>query len=132
MRSHLWPFFLTKCKKKCLVRVVDDFFLAHFMNKLALSVSFVSECDVSCVSCIRYNSFKDLELVLLLPFNLPSCVFTTVMDTARTKLMTSHVADLFHDLFAQEIFGSYGKVTSVDLAVDKRVNLPKVRGSSSL
>ena len=26
----------------------------------------------------------------------------------------------------QEIFGSYGKVTSVDLAVDKRVNLPKV------
>ncbi|CAN0149298.1 unnamed protein product, partial [Ascophyllum nodosum] len=24
-----------------------------------------------------------------------------------------------------EIFGSYGKVTSVDLAVDKRVNLPK-------
>lgn len=27
---------------------------------------------------------------------------------------------------SQEIFGSYGKVTSVDLAVDKRVNLPKV------
>lgn len=27
----------------------------------------------------------------------------------------------------QEIFGSYGKVTSVDLAVDKRVNLPKVQ-----
>lgn len=26
----------------------------------------------------------------------------------------------------QEIFGSYGEVTSVDLAVDKRVNLPKV------
>lgn len=26
----------------------------------------------------------------------------------------------------QEIFGSYGKVSSVDLAVDKRVNLPKV------
>lgn len=29
-------------------------------------------------------------------------------------------------LETQEIFGSYGKVTSVDLAVDKRVNLPKV------
>jgi len=28
--------------------------------------------------------------------------------------------------YPQEIFGSYGKVTSVDLAVDKRVNLPKV------
>lgn len=28
---------------------------------------------------------------------------------------------------AQEIFGSYGEVTSVDLAVDKRVNLPKVK-----
>lgn len=27
----------------------------------------------------------------------------------------------------QEIFASYGKVTTVDLAVDKRVNLPKVR-----
>lgn len=71
------------------------------------------------------------------PLSRTQCVPTIFSNVWQAPLHpslarpTMHPLPIVHLRDAQEIFGSYGEVTSVDLAVDKRVNLPKVKDNAT-
>lgn len=51
--------------------------------------------------------------------------YLAVQDDATTRLVVGNLTRNVTEDHLREIFGTYGKLVSVDLAIDKAVNLPR-------